>query len=210
MILSHSKKFIFIHVYKVAGISIRRALQPYNNLSSKDFPWYMNLKFNLGKRFEILPNWSINHIKAKEIKNYLPVDVFNNYFKFCFVRNPWDWQVSLYHFTLQYKNHPQHQRISRMKSFDEYIEWRIHNDFNLQKDFIYDDNNNILVDYVGRFENLQEDFNEICLRLEIPVVDLPKANSSKHKHYKEYYNDFTKKLVRDAFKEDIELLHYDF
>ncbi len=210
MILSHSKRFIFVHVYKVAGISIRRALQPYNNLTSSDFPWYMNLKFSFGKRYEFLPNWSINHIKAREIKKYLPVEVFNNYFKFCFVRNPWDWQVSLYHFTLQYENHPQHKRISKMKTFDEYIEWRIHNDFKLQKDFIYAKNNDILVDYVGRFENLQEDFNEICLRLEIPTVDLPKANISKHKYYKEYYNDYSRDLVAKAFKEDIELFHYDF
>jgi hypothetical protein len=97
-----------------------------------------------------------------------------------------------------------------MKTFDEYIEWRIENDFEMQKNFIYDDNDEILVDFVGRFENLQEDFNEICLRLEIPEVRLPFENRSKHRHYKEYYNQHTIQLVGDAYKEDIELLHYDF
>jgi len=210
MILSHSKKFIFVHIYKVAGISIRKALQPYDNLSSRDFPWYMNLKFNIGKRYQLFSDWSIDHIRAKEIKKYLPVNVFNEYYKFCFVRNPWDWQVSLYHFMLQYKDHPQHKLISNMKTFDEYIEWRIENDLELQKNFIYDDKDNILMDFVGRFEKLQEDFDEICMRLEIPTIELPYANKSKHKPYKEYYNQHTINLVGDAFKEDIELLHYDF
>lgn len=210
MILSHSKKFIFIHIYKVAGISIRKVLQPYDNLSSKDFPWYMNLKFDIGQRYQLFSDWAINHIRAKELQKYLPVEIFNNYFKFCFVRNPWDWQVSLYHFMLQYKDHPQHNLISNMKTFDEYIEWRINNDFELQKNFIYNDNDEILVDYVGRFESLQEDFDEICLRLEIPTVELPFANRSNHKHYKEYYNKYTINLVAEAFKDDIELLHYDF
>jgi hypothetical protein len=210
MILSHSKKFIFVHVYKVAGISIRQVLQPYHDMTAKDFPWYMNLKFKIGDRYQLFSDWAINHIRAREIKKYLPVNEFNEYFKFCFVRNPWDWQVSLYHFMLQYKKHPQHKLIANMKTFDEYIEWRIENDFELQKDFIYDENDNILMDFVGRFESLQEDFNEICLRLEIPTVELPYANKSSHKPFREYYNAHTIRLVREAFREDIELLNYDF
>ena len=210
MILSHSKKFIFIHIYKVAGISIRKVLSPYDERTSKDFSWYMNLRFNIGQRYQLFSDWAIDHIRAKQLKKHMRMDVFNNYFKFCFVRNPWDWQVSLYHFMLQYKNHPQNKLVSSMKTFDEYIEWRIENDFELQKDFICDENDDILVDYIGRIENLQEDFDEICLRLEIPPAQLPFSNKSNHRPYREYYNKHTIDLIAKAFKEDIELLHYEF
>ena len=210
MILSHNKKFIYIHVYKVAGTSIRSILQEYNDLSSADFPMNENIKFYLGKRFTFLSKWANDHLKAKKIKKYLPEEIFNNYFKFAFVRNPWDWQVSLYHYMLQYNVHPQHQLINKMKSFDEYIEWRINHDLELQKDFIFDVDGKILVDYVGRFENLQNDFNVICSKIPITQANLPRANASKHHNYRDYYNTYTKNLISNAFQKDIEAFNYDF
>jgi hypothetical protein len=210
MILSHDKKFIYIHVYKVAGTSIRTALQKYDDLATTDFPWHQNMKFWLGKRSQIFSIWSIDHIKVNTVKKYLPEDVFNKYYKFTFIRNPWDWQVSLYHYMLQWKEHPQHKLIRGMKTFDEYIEWRINEDFELQKDFICDSKGKNLMNFVGRFENLQEDFNKACEEIGIPQVSLPKVNTSKHRFYKEYYNKHTRDLIYNAFKKDIELFNYDF
>lgn len=210
MILSHEKKFIFIHIYKVAGTSVRRILARYDNLSKDDFPWYENVKFWLGSRYGSFSDLSLNHIRASKVKRFISREQYNSYFKFSFVRNPWDWQVSLYHFMLQSTDHPQHNIIQKMKGFDEYIEWRINNDFELQKDFLYDENDNLIVDYIGKFENLQEDFNEICLRLEIKPVDLPITNKSKHKHYSEYYNKSTRDKIYEAYKTDIDYFHYDF
>ena len=97
-----------------------------------------------------------------------------------------------------------------MKSFDEYVEWRINHDMGLQKDFLYDANGKILVDFIGKFENLQEDFNTICSRIQINLTALPLANSSKHTHYKDYYNKHTKDLIYNAFQKDIEIFKYDF
>ena len=210
MILSHKKKFIYIHVYKVAGTSIRSILQEYDDQSSADFPLIENVKFFLGKRLNYFSKWAIDHINAREIKSLLPEEVFNTYFKFAFVRNPWDWQVSLYHYMLQYSKHPQHRLISKMKSFDEYIEWRISSDMELQKDFLYDKNGKILVDYIGKFENLQDDFNIICSKIPINYSKLPLANPSKHGHYKDYYNNHTKELIYKAFQKDIEIFNYEF
>ena len=97
-----------------------------------------------------------------------------------------------------------------MKSFDEYIEWRIDHDMGLQKDFLYDANGKLLVDYVGKFENLQKDFDAICTQIPINKSQLPLANTSKHNHYKDYYNKYTKDLVAKAFQKDIEIFKYDF
>ena len=210
MILSHQKKFIYIHIYKVAGTSIRTVLQEYDDLAKSDFPFYENVKFYFGHQYTFLSRWAIDHIKASKVKKHFPSEVYDNYFKFTFVRNPWDWQVSLYHYMLQYDKHPQHELVTKMKSFDEYIEWRIQEDLEIQKEFIYDKNNNLIVDFVGKFENLQEDFDKICDRININKIQLPFSNKSKHGYYKDYYNEHTRKLIADAFKKDIETFQYEF
>ena len=153
MIISHKKKFIYFHVYKVAGTSIRKALKEHDDLSFSDFPFHKNIQFFIGHRIWFLSSWAVDHLKASEAKYYLPENTFNNYFKFSFVRNPWDWQVSIYHYMMQYKFHPQHRLVAKMKTFDEYIEWRIEYDLELQKEFIYDKKGKMLVDFVGRYRS---------------------------------------------------------
>lgn len=210
MILSHQKKFIYFHIYKVAGTSIRKALKEYDDLSFSEFPLHKNIRYFIGSHIWLLSSWAIDHIKAEEASKYLPAETFNNYYKFSFVRNPWDWQVSLYHFMLQFKFHPQHRKIIKMKSFDEYIEWRVNHDRELQKQFIYDKNGKLLIDFIGRFENIQNDFNAICSEININKIVLSKANPSNHSFYKDYYNKHTRDLIADAFKEDIDTFNYEY
>jgi len=210
MILSHQKQFIFIHLYKVAGASIKKALDQYNDRRGSDFSPVDNFKFFLGKKFGRLSVLAIDHLKASEIKAKINPEIFDAYFKFCFVRNPWDWQVSLYHFMLQDKEHREHSLINKMNSFEDYLKWRVNGNYELQKDFIYDKMGNKLVDFVGKFENLQNDFDVICDEIKIPRVALPHVNTSTHLYYKEYYNDRTKDLIFKTFREDIELFKYAF
>src|SRR4051812_8912952 len=131
MILSHEKKFIFIHIYKVAGTSIRRLLDKYNDKKFSDFPVTDNIKFWFARHYRPLSGYSLEHVRAKEIQEMISPGQFEEYFKFSFVRNPWDWQVSLYHFMLQDKTHRQHKLIRKMKNFDEYLNWRINKELEL-------------------------------------------------------------------------------
>jgi hypothetical protein len=206
--LSHKKRFIIIHVYKVAGSSIRKVLHPDSAISFRQ----SSLKdkwISLSKGVKYSSDFD-GHITALQLKNALPADIFNAYYKFGFVRNPWDWQVSLYNFGRKDKSHYQHDLFCSFKNFEEYLDWRVHNDLKLQKNFLVNEEGELLLDFVGRFENLQQDFNKICKEVNVPQVNLPLLNKSNNKRYQEFYDSKTIKLVGDAFKEDIEFSNYSY
>lgn len=82
-------------------------------------------------------------------------------------------------------------------------------DKHLQKEFLTDRDGKLMVDFVGRFENLQEDFRHVCKTIGIEC-SLPHVNRSQHVDYRTYYNDKTIQLVYEHFKEDIEMFGYAF
>ena len=209
MLMSRERKFIFIHIYKNAGTSIVAALKPF--VEEGCLQQFANLalkKVNIPSPFfDSQPFHS--HITASEMIDALGKELFDSYFSFAFVRNPWDWQVSLYKYMLKDANHFQHELVKNLGSFEEYIHWRCENDVRYQKDYIYSNKNELLIDFVGRYENIDADFEKICTHIGISA-SLPKLNVSNIQPYQEFYTDKTRDLVRRIFKPDIELLDYDF
>lgn len=209
MLISHSKKFIFIHNYKVAGTSIETALNHYGSSYSSSSGIKNKLIYFL-KNYPKLSSADFPaHIRACELKQQIPENIFNSYFRFGFVRNPWDWQVSLYTFMLKDVAHHQHKLIKSFKNFDEYINWRVNSDLHLQKDFFYDRDGQCLMNFIGKFETIENDMKSIFRRFALSA-SLPHLNKSReHPDYRHFYNPASARLVQEAFRDDIATFGYD-
>jgi len=205
MLVSHRHRFIFIHTYKTAGTSVRRALEPFVEARWRNRT--ARLTHRLGLPF---PRTVPLHLTARQARERVPGEVFNRYFKFAFVRNPWDWQVSLYHWMLSHPDHFQHDLIRGLGGFDAYIRWRVDGNVVLQKTLLGDRKGRLLVDHVGRMETVHDDFAEICRIVGVSDVRLPHKNRSFSRDYRGYYTDETRELIARAFADDIEAFDYTF
>jgi hypothetical protein len=207
MVLSRQRGFLFIHIYKNAGTSITAALLPFAAGRSQLLAAAAMRRLGLPVRFG--PQPCPQHSTAVEIIEAIGRPAFDALFSFAIVRNPWDWQVSLYHYMRAEKKHHQHELALSFPGFDEYIRWRCREEVRFQKDYLYTPQGELLVDFVGRFENLEADFAAICARIGVPA-SLPRLNVSNTRPYREFYSGETRELVRRIFAPDIELFGYDF
>ncbi len=208
MLISHPKKFIFVHNYKVAGTSMRKALRSYDSKSFIKAYNGQKLKILLGKYPWIFSDQFKGHVTAKELKKKLPKEIFEEYFKFGFVRNPWDWQVSLYKYMLKNTKHYQHELGKSFGSFENYLDWRVNKELRLQKNFFYDHNNTLLVDHVAKFENMPQEITYIAKTLGINI-EMPHLNNNRVKEgYLQHYTQSTLDLVEEAFLPDIKAFAY--
>jgi hypothetical protein len=210
MLLSYPSGFIFIHIEKAAGSSIQNALRAY--VPSKT-------KSHLRRRLSLLG--SLNrlgglyrvvefpeHVMAVQVKRCLPPTLYDSMFKFAFVRNPWDRLVSRYAHLLRSKDRQRHDTISRM-TFEEFLDWETQRGSASQHPYVTDNQGAQIVDFIGYYERLNEDFARVCSRLKVQV-ELPHANVSAHRDYRTYYTPETKELVAKKFQRDIELFGYNF
>ena len=212
MIISHKYKFIFIHVPKTGGTSIKHALIDRGLLDGKP-DWRISKedakKYGLDeKRIKV---W-VGHLTAREQKKIVGEEIWNSYFKFAFVRNPWERTLAAYKYMLQntgfWRAHPLKFLCARVLSFKLWVQLKKR--VLRQNKFLSDKEGNLLVDFVGRFENLQEDFNKACDRIGVTRTELPHVNKSEHKHYSCYYDKATRDVVEKIGKEDNKMFGYTF
>lgn len=158
MLISYKRPhFVFVHIYKNAGTSIRTALLPHVHTASQ------RRCYKIFKRCGIRvydPSPIDYHSSACDIVNYLGMETFLKHYSFAVVRNPWDWQASLYSYMLKRSDHPQHNIVRSLSGFDEYIDWRCQYDFQSQKDFIFSKAGDLLVTSIMRYENLADDWDK--------------------------------------------------
>jgi len=207
MLLSLSHRFVFIHVNKAAGTSVIRALSQYGHNPPAD-PLSKSLA-KLGLVRDYRRRFFPEHTYASELRQELPTDVWDGFFKFAFVRNPWDWIVSTYHYIRSTEKHRHHRRVRAMNSFSEYLEWEIGRNRRSQSAFVCE-NGEVIVDYIGRFETLADDFSDVCRRVGVVMPELPHANRTAHSEYREFYDEALIARVAEHWRFDIDLFGYDF
>ena len=205
-----------MHIAKTGGTSVRAALAPLRWRDPLYIPQFIasRLSHFTGHRIASkLPR----HAKIVAAKEMLPRELFNKLFKFAFVRNPWDLQVSSWHHLRRERPH----LVEHIPDFQSFIRWKLDKDrpyqyhidtsIELQTDYLKDLDGSVLVDYIGRYENLQADYEEICQRIGIKAPPLPHKRQAKDRtDYRTYYDEETALLIADFFKMDIELLDYSF
>lgn len=103
MLISHKHKYIFVHITKTGGSSISHALMPYckPRIFQKLHNYFYLLNINIFKPFPYE-----GHVSAGKLAHELGTDTFQKYFSFSMVRNPWDWQLSIYFFCFRGQNIP--------------------------------------------------------------------------------------------------------
>lgn len=205
MILSHKYKFIFVKNEKVAGTSLEIGLSKF--CGDKDIITPIGqeyLRKNNNIRGQQNNNGFFNHMNVSKIKLKINKDIWNNYYKFSFVRNPWDLAVSLYFFKMKRFN-------QKYKSFKQFIKNINNFNENIQRITI---NNNIVVDNVFKYENLNESLKIIENKLNLPKpIKLGNAKTqyrNENKHYSLYYDDEDIEFVRKRANNTIKKFNYEF
>jgi hypothetical protein len=206
MLLSVSHRFIFIHVNKAAGTSVQRALGPFVDAAPRDSISKLKSKLNLTRDYS--KRTYSEHTLAIEFREKMPAETYASFFKFAFVRNPWDWLFSTYNYLRNTPAHRHHQRVLAMRSFAEYADFEIARNNRSQAAFVCD-GDDVIVDFVGRFETLNDDFAAICTRLGISA-SLPHVNKTDHRDYREHYNEKLVDRVGQHWQKDISLFGYEF
>jgi len=201
-LVNREKNYIFFHIYKTAGNTIRQFLDGEELLGV--------------------------HCHAKDMKKHFysqgEQEFWDNAYKFAFIRNPYDWQVSLYYYIRRSSGHGDHEFVMS-HPFATYLEYqrdvklpeakeRPHgsNKYDTLLGFLTDDDGNMLVDDIYRCEDYVKEMGILCGKLGIPFTDSPSQNVSgnRDRDYRKYYDERSKALVEEMFGEDIEHFNYKF
>ncbi|MGF1489030.1 MAG: sulfotransferase family 2 domain-containing protein [Prochloraceae cyanobacterium] len=234
MILSHKYKFIFFANPKTATTAIEKALKNIDETNT-----IAEKLIAIEQKYPFLKTQNLIHIRPQYLQEAIDPEIWHSYYKFVFVRNPWDWVLSQYNqnfckigsnkyklglvlHNLFLQPHPnidmRRERYFLKRDFD--LHWNFQkrrrgikeekNSFQYQ--FVRDSNGNKLVDYIGRYENLKADLERVFNKVGLEHIKLPVANKSHGKSlsYRDYYREDTKALVADKYREDIALFGYEF
>ncbi|MEO1033793.1 MAG: sulfotransferase family 2 domain-containing protein [Bacteroidota bacterium] len=212
--ISHTHKCIFIHIPKTAGSSINSFFHP-------------GVKFHFKNAdYDRLFGWCpkrqlhMQHATAKQLleTELISEDIWNNYYKFTFVRNPWDraysdylWMMKFANIKDSFKNYMkqtgQFDAILNDNTKDSFL-----GDHVLGQHEFFDLDGPLEVDFLGRFENFSNDIKVVLDALEIQEDFNKNLNKSKrgYSHYSKFYSNSNRDLVGKKYNKDITLFNYEF
>jgi len=136
---------------------------------------------------------------------------WDTFYKFSVVRNPWDRVFSWYRNVIRDPLHRQTFEVADTCSFEEFVDkqlgcWAL----DQQLTWLREGRGQIALDYVGRFERLDETYAHVCRELDIQEVELPNLLKSQPVDYREYYSDALRQRVAEKYADEIEMFDYVF
>jgi hypothetical protein len=231
MILSHAHKFIYVKTYKTGSTSIEAALSAIcgpDDVITEASEQLRGVRQKPAQNFRIdhpaKPGRSLwktlllrperhyhpsvgyyEHMPAWRIRTYAGEAVWREYFKFSFERNPWDRQVSWYHYKT--KSRPADAR----PTFDDFN--RDRRRAFVENWSLYTQEDQVTLDFVGRYESLDDDFGEVLAKLGLSGrVTLPRENVSRSRKgsYRDVYSESSRALIADWYAPEIAHFGYEF
>jgi hypothetical protein len=229
--ISHEHKVVFVHVPKAAGQSVENFF-----LALLGLDWNIRAPLLLRPRTPLDPRGAplrLAHLTAEEYIrfHYLSEEIFSSYFSFAFVRNPFSRTVSIYRY----------MGYDKLCSFPKFVShylpgklWKGRHYYFVrpQCEFTHNSSGRQLVDFIGRFESIDSDFEIVANRLGLKQQKLPYVNSSadasrkpfntlrrlvmerqlrcppNFSRWQDYYNDESVKAVSSLYARDFELFGY--
>lgn len=207
MIISDRHGYAFIRLHRTGSTSVSRHLNDFEDEWSdlvEQIASREDLEMVAGKPVD---PYHVPHSLAKKF-----VPEIESYFKFSFVRNPWDRFVSAWK-NLQRDTPDNGHRITcSFTTFIENLELEVKTGKLMTWQYLTMPQSEFIgsVDFIGRFENIENDLHSICEILKLPQKPLKKQNSTKRNSYSSYYTEKTKNIVNELYKEDIEKFNYAF
>lgn len=206
MIVSNLHKFIFVAIPKTGTHSVRRALR--EHMGPEDIE---QVRLFEAKAFPIpeLARLIHGHLSLQQVQPFLSPEDFQSFFKFAFVRNPFDRFVSFCSFMTRAEGHFDKAPQVVMRHFLA-NPMQDHILFQPQYSFVTDPAGELMTDYVGRVEQMQQSYDEICSRIGIPTATLEKVNTSRREDYRRYYDPALIDGVAKLYARDLQLFGYEF
>ena len=233
-----SKSFFWLHIKKSGGHSFRKAFEEVyiqtNRLNAQPFIAIPKNEWNDNLNNYLVPLGEYQFKRSLFAKNFLYPEDWENMFKFTIVRNPYSRAVSswLYHKKYTpYTSKIKHLIKNPYAIIDSKIDFQIFLEkipeawSNIEKsrhlathtapiipDITDDDNKTILLDFIGKIENINSDLDYIGKKIGISNIKFPILNTTDKKkiHYSFFYNKKNRNLVEQYYGDDIEALKYSF
>jgi len=206
VIISHRYRFIFFAVPRTGTHSIRQALRPH--LGAND--WEQQA-LN-GRQSIPVPGIAAlghGHAGYRLLASHLPENILDSYFKFAFVRHPFDRFVSACFFLHRGNDEFRERAAAYMKHLIRREPFRRRVLIVPQHLLLCDTRGQPALNFIGRYETLQESFEEICRHIGIPAAQLPRENRTRHRGCEDYLDDELRNWAGDYYRKDFELFGYD-
>jgi hypothetical protein len=216
--ISHPLRTIFVHIPKTAGTSVEAVLGMHGDKCDVGITPY----FNQVRDEQRLYGGELQLLTASRIKAKLRDQAtFREYFKFTIVRNPWERLVSTCAWIDQKWARGQELEPAQFDDlvrqlYELFLAARrgssplpVSHHLQPQFEYVFDEKLQPMVDFVARYETLEQDWRRICARLNVDLA-LPMRMRSHHRPYREYYGDETRAMVGEVYARDAQLFAYGF